>query len=166
MLLGAEDRTAAFESLMAAHERMVLRVAWRMLGSLEDARDAAQDVFLKLHRSFNSIDAARIESWLYRTTMNACYDVIRRRKTTYPLEVDVAAQERSYEAVELRQRREMVAEALKQLPERERAVIVLREIEGIETSEVARILGISDVTVRSQASMGKARLKKILEKMR
>lgn len=166
MLLGAEDRTTAFEALLSAHERMVLRVAWRMLGSLDDARDAAQDVFLKLHKHFDRVDPARIESWLYRTTMNACYDILRRRKPAVALDMDIAVPSEAVDGIELAQRREMVAEALKQLPERERAVIVLREIEGVETAEVARIMGITETTVRSQVSMGKARLKRILEKMR
>jgi len=161
----AEDRTEAFESLVRAHERRVLRVAWRMLGSLEDAQDAAQEVLMKLHRHFDRIEHASIESWLYRTTMNACYDALRRRKPCEPLDFEPAATHDAGEALHLDQRRELVARALKRLPEKERAAIVLREIEGLDTSEVARILGTAEVTVRSQISMGKARLKKILEAM-
>jgi len=64
------------------------------------------------------------------------------------------------------QRRQLVSEALKTLPEKERAAVILREIEGLETAEVAQILGSSEATVRSQVSMGKARLKRCLEGVR
>jgi len=150
---------ARFESLMRAHERRVLRIAWRMLGSLEDAQDTAQEVWLKLHRHHERLDPATVESWLYRTTVNACYDALRRRRPTGELLIEPAVEP----DVEREERRRLVTEGLKTLPERERAAVVLREIEGLSTAEVAAALGTSEVTVRSQVSMGKARLRKWLE---
>ena len=143
---------------------MVLRVAWRLLGSLEDAQDAAQEVFLKLHRHFGRVQMASIESWLYRTTVNTCYDALRKRRPSEPLDFDPPAPASAADTMDAANRRRLLAEGLKHLPERERTVIVLREMEGLETSEVARVLGIAEVTVRSQASMGRARLRKWLEK--
>lgn len=160
-LIMTGENAEAFESLMLAHERKVLRVAWRILGSLEDAQDAAQEVFLKLHRHHGRLEPAVVDAWLYRTTVNACYDALRKRRTVEPLAVEPAAAP----AVDLErdERRRLVAEGLKTLPPRERAALVLREIEGLSTVEVAAALGTSEVTVRSQVSMGKARLKKWLE---
>ena len=152
---------ALFEDLMRAHERRVLRIAWRMLGSLEDAQDTAQEVFLKLHRHFGRLDPAAVEGWLCRTTVNACYDALRRRRPSAELAAEPAAPPDVH--LERDERRRLVTEGLKTLPERERAAVVLREIEGLSTAEVAAALGTSEVTVRSQVSMGKARLKKWLE---
>ena len=152
---------------MLQHERLVLRIALRMLGRLEDAQDAAQEVFMKLYRHIGKIDSARgVQSWLYRTTMNACFDQLRRRRPTEEMdamewEPPVAAAQHS--DMERDQRRQLVGEALKKLPEKERAAVILREIEGLDTAEVAQILGSSEATVRSQVSMGKARLKRHLE---
>ena len=167
MRVAPDDSLAQFEVLMAQHERLVLRTALRMLGRLEDAQDAAQEVFMKLYRNLGKIDAERgVESWLYRTTMNACFDQLRRRRPTEAIEgkdwePPVAAVQHA--DMERDQRRQLVHEALKTLPEKERAAVILREIEGLDTAEVAEILGSSEATVRSQVSMGKARLKRRLE---
>lgn len=155
------ERTIEFDTLVQLHERRVLRIAWRMLGRLEDAQDAAQEVFLKLHRHHQRLDPALIEGWLYRTTVNACYDALRRRRPETELSLDPAAPPEV--DLERDERRRLVTEGLRHLPERERAAVVLREIEGLSTAEVAAALGTTEVTVRSQVSMGKARLKKWLE---
>lgn len=162
-----ENDLADFQRLMLEHERMVLRTALRMLGRLEDAQDVSQEVFLRLYRHLGRIDAALgVSSWLYRTTVNACFDLLRRRKPATELDLDweppVPASQHAEQ--EQAQRRRIVAEGLKRLPERERAAIVLREIEGLDTAEVAAILGVTEETVRSQVSTGKAKLKSFAER--
>jgi RNA polymerase sigma-70 factor (ECF subfamily) len=167
MRVAPDDSPAEFEALMARHERLVLRTALRMLGRLEDAQDAAQEVFMKLYRNMGRIDAGRgVESWLYRTTMNACFDQLRRRRPAEAIEWEPPVAAAQHAGLERDQRRQLVHEALKALPERERAAVILREIEGLDTAEVARMLGSSEATVRSQVSMGKARLKRCLEGVR
>ena len=164
MRVAHDDALAEFERLMVQHERLVLRTALRMLGRLEDAQDAAQEVFMKLYRNMGRIEAARgVESWLYRTTMNACFDQLRRRRPTESIEWEPPVAAVQHADMERDQRRQLVNEALKSLPEKERAAIILREIEGLDTAEVAQILGSSEATVRSQVSMGKTRLKRRLE---
>src|SRR6516162_7424428 len=75
----AGDR-AAFEQLMSQHERRVLATAYRLLGSLEDAQDAAQEVFLRLFKYLHRFDAKRdVLPWLYRMTVNVCHDFRRKR---------------------------------------------------------------------------------------
>ena len=164
MRVAPDDSLAAFEHLMLQHERLVLRTALRMLGRLEDAQDTAQEVFMKLYRNMGKIDAGRgVESWLYRTTMNACFDHLRRRRPAEAIEWEPPVAAVQHSDMERDQRRQLVSEALKTLPEKERAAVILREIEGLDTAEVAQILGSSEATVRSQVSMGKARLKRHLE---
>lgn len=154
---------AAFERLVILHERMVLRVAQRLLVNNEDAKDAAQEVFLRLHRTLRRFEEKRdLGAWLYRVTVNICRDVARRSKRNsiaYEAE-SVASQEQGPEAAAMAaQERRIVESALAMLTQREREVIVLRDLEGRETSEVAEILGSSEGTVRSQLSTGRVKLK-------
>lgn len=161
----AEERLDEFQQLMAAHERMVLRTALRMLGRLEDAQDISQEVFLRLYRHLGRIDAALgIPSWLYRTTVNACFDHLRRRKPAAELDWDPPVEPSQHQEQIEAQRRRIIAEGLKRLPERERAALVLREIEGLETAQVAAILGVAEETVRSQVSTAKSKLKAFAER--
>jgi RNA polymerase sigma-70 factor, ECF subfamily len=152
-----------FEGLVAAHERMVLRVAYRLLGRLEDAQDAAQEVFLRLFRNLDRIGADP-KSWLYRVTVNVCNDQHRRRK----LVIEMGSRPQSAadpgpdpeQALALDERKQLVMAGLEKLPERERVAVVLRDIEGLSTAEVAGILGVEEVTVRSQVSSARLKLAK------
>src|SRR5512135_2032324 len=84
----AGDRYA-FEALMVRHERLVFHTAWRLLGDREEARNAAQEVFLRLHRSLHRVDERRpLEPWLYRLTVNACRDLQRKRPRLPLLSLD------------------------------------------------------------------------------
>ena len=158
-----------FEGLVAAHERMVLRVAYRLLGRLEDAQDAAQEVFLRLFRNLDRIGADP-KSWLYRVTVNVCNDHHRRRKAVLELDsrphsaADPAPDPER--AMALEERKRLVTEALETLPERERASVVLRDIEGLSTAEVAGILGVEEVTVRSQVFSARLKLAKYVRSRR
>jgi len=157
---------AAFERIVTLNERTVLRVARRLLGGSEDARDAAQEVFIRLHRGLARFDDSRdLAPWLYRVTVNICRDFKRRTKMDLPLETaqHTAGHLRTPEqSILLAQQYEMVLTALATLSQREREAIVLRDLEGCPTSEVARILGSSEATVRSQLSTGRMKMKKLL----
>ena len=156
----AGDR-AAFERLIAGHERQVLRVALRLLGRLEDAQDAAQEVFLRLFRHLRRFDAARpIEPWLYRVTVNVCRDLQRKRPPE--AELDETAAQPEEDAAD--DRRRLLHESLRRLGAKERACLVLREIEGLETREVAAILGCSEATVRSQVSTARTKITAYIER--
>ena len=137
---------------------MVQRVAYRLLGRLEDAQDAAQEVFLRLYRNRSRVRPDP-KAWLYRVTVNVCRDQLRRRRT-------VALEDRSdaapdpERALAMEERKRLVIEGLATLPERERAAVVLRDIEGLSTADVAEILGVEQVTVRSHASSARLKLAK------
>jgi RNA polymerase sigma-70 factor (ECF subfamily) len=155
----------AFEQIMREHDRRVFRVALRILGSVEDAQDASQEVFLRLHRSLNRIDEERgIGAWLYRVTVNVCTDALRTRRQVVSIDdVEPASPQPGPQGQsEQRQTQQLVMNALALLPEKERAAVVLREIEGLSTSEVAAILGSSEGTVRAQISMARTKLRKWL----
>jgi len=153
-----------FEELMVRHQRKVLMTALHLLGNMEDAKDAAQEVFYRLHKYGGGRDASReLAPWLYRVTVNVCHD-LRRKRPELQLEESFdapAIDAHLDEGMDLALQREMMREALKRLPEKERTAIVLRDIEGLTTEEVAQTLGSTETTVRSQISTGRAKLRDI-----
>ncbi len=162
---------AAFERILAVHERMVLRTAQRLLMNAEDAKDAAQEVFLRLHRNLSRFrEDSEFVPWLYRITVNICLDSKRRAKRSFSIERTAAATGQALDpeqALRAAQERALVMDALRGLPERERLAIVLRDLEERPTAEVAAILGSSETTVRSQISTGRAKIRKyVLERIK
>lgn len=166
---------SAFEQILLLHQRQVLMTSLRLLGDLKDVQDAGQEVFLRLFKYLHRFDDTReFRPWLYRMTVNVCRDIQRKRQkgvVTLSLE-DIHQRGGLMEPVSssdpeadlsLSEKRKLVSEALKKLPEKERAAIVLRDIEGLSTREVARILGSSEVTVRSQVSSARVKIKKFIE---
>jgi RNA polymerase sigma-70 factor (ECF subfamily) len=156
---------AAFEEIVAAHQRMVYRVALRLLGRAEDVQDVAQEVLLKLYRNLRKLrDDQHVVAWLYRVTVNACQDALRKRPDWPELASDFPSTGADPESqTSFTQRKRILVAALRRLGVKERAAIVLREIEGLPTEEVARILGSTEVTVRSQISTARAKLRRIAE---
>jgi RNA polymerase sigma-70 factor (ECF subfamily) len=154
---------AAFERIMSQCERRVLRVALRLLNNPQDAQDAAQEVFLRLYKNFGDLDETRgYEPWLYRVTVNVCRDIARVRRRSIGLaEVPdpVSPQPDAYHDAARAQQREMIRRGLSCLGEKERAALVLRDVEGLSTREVAGILGSSENTVRSQICSARLKLR-------
>jgi RNA polymerase sigma-70 factor (ECF subfamily) len=154
---------ASFERIVILHERLVLRVAQRLLLNREDAKDAAQEVFVRLHRSLRRFDERKeLGPWLYRVTVNICRDIRRHSKRNVPLEPGHDSMDPSPDpetSASAAQQYRMVLSALGQLSAREREVIVLRDLEGRSTSEVAGILASSEATVRSQLSTGRVKIR-------
>jgi RNA polymerase sigma-70 factor, ECF subfamily len=168
--------TAAFEQIVIRYQRKVLTTAWRLLGNEDDARDAAQEVFLRAFKYLGSFRADQdFAGWLYRITVNVCRDAGRKRHraafTSFEDEeqagnLDGVASDENLEAALIRrEQRRLVADALDTLTKKERAALVLRDLEGLATDEVARILGTSEATVRSQVSAARAKIKQFHERL-
>jgi RNA polymerase sigma-70 factor (ECF subfamily) len=165
--VGKVDELAEFEGVMRQHERLVLVTALRLVGNLADAQDVSQEVFLRLYRNRGKVVAGREAPWLYRVTVNACHDLRRRRPVSVPVEdapepvsPESDPQRQSVEA----ERRRVLEMSLRMLSEKERAALVLRGLEGLSTDEVARVLGSSEATVRSQISKARIKVKDFVER--
>ena len=180
----AGDATA-FEQIMSETERKVVAVAWRMLGNREDARDAAQEVFLRVYKYLDRYRPEQdFNGWLYRITINVCRDAARKRGSGFAgaqftprpggggggdaaraepesASTDLNAEEQAIHA----QQRKLLLSALQTLPEKERAALILRDLEGLTTQEVARVLHSRPVTVRSQICSARAKLKLHCERL-
>jgi RNA polymerase sigma-70 factor (ECF subfamily) len=153
-------REDPFEAAMAAHERMVVGVAYRLLGRMEDARDAAQEVFLRLFQNLDRVNGDP-KAWLYRVTVNVCNDHFRKsRPVAQPDERRADPAPGPEQVLEIDERKRLLMEGLQTLGERERAAVVLRDVEGLSTREVAGILGVEEVTVRSHISVARVKLAK------
>jgi RNA polymerase sigma-70 factor (ECF subfamily) len=157
---------AAFETLLRMHEVLVARTALRLTGNRQDAQDAAQEVFLRLHRNISRIDDSRnLPGWLYRVTVNVCRDIVRKRRNTDSLgDIQVAVPSSTEADMGREQQLRLVEDALRTLPEKERAAVALRDIQGLSTREVAEILGSSEATVRSQISAARLKIRKMLRR--
>lgn len=156
----------AYEGLIRAHEKPVLRLAWRLMGNVEDAQDVAQEVFLKMYRSLGTFDDLRdFRPWLNRVTANACMDALRRRKAAMPVSslAEMASVGNPESDVGGEERRRILHAALQQLPDKQREALVLRDLEGLSTAEVADSLGATPATIRSHIAQARVRLRKILQ---
>jgi RNA polymerase sigma-70 factor (ECF subfamily) len=160
---------AAFEQILRLHERRVYLTALRLLGRPEDAQDAAQEVFLRLHRNLARLERVEdLSPWLYRVTVNVCRDLARERSrhSGSPPDENLLSSAAPDPAAQLSlaERRRLAAAALARLSEKERAAVVLRDIEGLSTREVARILGSAEVTVRTHISRARRKMKTAIER--
>ena len=163
---------AAFEQIMIHSQQRVMAMSWRMLGNDADARDASQEVFLRVYKYLKRYDQNQdFFAWLYRITVNVCRDVLKKRMQQadriVPIEsdgdgatLDVACSQDNAEQILLsRQRHELIAQAIATLPHKERASILLRDVEGFSTEAVAEILRSSATTVRSQISSARKKIR-------
>ncbi len=167
-----QGRVRALERLLDRHEQKVLRLL-RFLGIPgQDREDVAQEVFIRVFRHLKGFRPGQeFGAWLYRVTVNAAHDYRSRRgrlarreapwdeateqaEAAAPVGVDEARRGELRQALE---------QALSALSERERTIFVLREIEGLESREVARALGITAITVRRHLSRARSRLRELLD---
>ena len=158
----------AWEALVRRWQGRVYGLAWHYLGNAEDARDAAQEAFVRVYRQLGSFDGDRFQAWLLRITRNLCLDQLRRRKTRPPLEELRAADEDDAAPTDVAPspeqawlsgaRRRVVHEALRRLDGPNREVILLKDIQGLKLGEIAGMLGLPIGTVKSRAHRARLEL--------
>lgn len=160
--VGAGDRRAAAE-LVGRHLPRMVGLARRMLGDHAEAEDVAQEVFLRVwkHAAAWRPGQAKFETWMHRVAMNLCLDRLRRAGRNggevNPDTPDMRAS--ATRAVDDRQRRERVRDALMTLPERQRAAVVLCYYQDRSNIEAADILGLSVDALESLLSRARRSLK-------
>ncbi len=146
--------SAAFDELMGAHQDRVFSVCLRMLRDRDAALDATQDVFLTVFRKADRYKAqAAFSTWLYRVTVNTCYDHLRRasRKRTEPIPEGIEPEDRSASAeltaAELRPDIEL---ALMVLSPEFRSAVVLVDVGGMSLEQAADTLEVPVGTIKSR----------------
>lgn len=160
----------AFNELMSAHEDRVFGICLRMLRNRESALDATQDTFLTVFRKADRYEAkAAFSTWLYRVTVNTCYDHLRRQKRkqadALPENHDIAdvASRDAFDAVEIRPD---IDEALASLSPEFRAAIILVDLEGMSLDQTSDTLEVPTGTVKSRLFRGRKQLSQILGNLR
>jgi RNA polymerase sigma-70 factor (ECF subfamily) len=156
----------AFEELVRRHEERAMRVALALIASREDARDLAQEAFLRVFRNLERFDFEHeFTTWLYRIVTNLAIDLLRKRRPTLSTtaeeeeeaDLDLADPDgqppsRSMEQMETAER---VRACIDRLAPHFRSVMILRELEGLPCTEIARIVGATHVTVRWRVHRGR-----------
>ena len=168
---------AAFAGFMQAHEARVFRIAMRWLGSVEEARDLTQDVFLTLSRKLAQFEGnARLSTWVYRVAVNHAKNRVRylsrRRARAHdsldasPLEISSgglsAALPGPHEVLAGRRLAEVFDGALQTLSPSHRQIVLWRDVEGLAYEEMSARLGLPVGTVKSRLHRGRAQLKQAL----
>lgn len=172
----------AFKLLVERYQRKVYAVALGMLKDKEEARDVAQEAFVKVYRYLDHFKGdASFYTWLYRITVNICIDVMRKKGSgrgdehvefDEQVKMDVSEAnigalgsrlgtnpQKSALRAELAQR---ITEAIQQIPEAHRQILLLREIEGMSYEDLARTLKIPKGTVMSRLFHARLKMQKIL----
>ncbi len=158
----------AWEWLVRRCQGRVYGLAYHYLGSVEDARDVAQEAFVRAYRQLGSFDGDRFMAWLLRITRNLCIDQLRRRRTRPPAEDvradgdgDTAPRDAApspEQAWLADARRKLVHQALQRLDDANREVILLKDIQGFKLGEIAGMLGLPIGTVKSRAHRARLEL--------
>lgn len=156
-----EGRVAA---LFEAHHLRLYRLARRMSGSGDEAKDLVQETFLRAARSIASVpaDEPGEEAWLVRVLVNLCRDEWRRRARRGRASAFVALGATTCDPEAALVARTTIWRALQSLPPRRRVAIVMYELEGAAIPDIAGLLGVSAVTVRWHLSRGRRELAKLI----
>ena len=167
----------AFEALVLKYEKIVFNISVRMLSDQDDALDASQDVFLKVYKSIKGFKSeAKFSTWIYRVTSNVCLDIIRRRKDRASVSLDAKIEFDDGEAsidpisdtpcvekeIERSELKRLVSEAVNELPENHRTMIILRDFQDMSYQDIAYVLDCPEGTIKSRISRARKVLKDLL----
>jgi len=171
--------SSAYNGLVQRYQRQVYNLAYRMLGNAEDAGDLVQDTFLRAYGALASFrQDASFLTWLYKIASNLCIDQLRSRKAKSTLSLEVELEEGREPAADLRSSgpeeaavrgsvAEVVQRAILNLPEKYRAVVVMRHLHDMSVDEIARVLELPTGTVKTHLfrarEMLRGRLRPVLE---
>ena len=162
--------SAAFETLVRNHQRMIHSLTFRMTGSLADAEDLAQETFLRAYAQLGGFHrSAKFSTWLYRIAINTCLNWRQSEARRSRLHADCAeemfAQHLNGEhSLAENDSGQLVQSALLKLPVKQRAAIVLTVYDGLNHAEAAQILGCSETTVSWRVFAAKQKLKRWLSR--
>ncbi len=171
-IFSRKEKAELFEQAVSAHERGIYLLCLRMMGSREDAQDCAQEALLNAYRAFDRFRGeSGMKTWLYRIAYNTCIDALRRRRGVVSLDsmrengFDIAEQHmpQPEAAAEQGEMRARLTQAIKRLPEDQRAVLILRDFQDTAYEEISAILGLPEGTVKSRLSRAREKVKNYMK---
>ena len=163
----------AFNALVSCHYRGIYNMLYRMIGNAEDASDLTQETFLRVYTRLQTFDPTQsFLAWIRRIATNLCIDRLRQRRgpalsldqqmesgSEYP---DSRPGSSPADAVEMAEDSRRVLAAVQQLPAKQRAVLVLRHVEGLKLEEIARTLRLPLGTVKVLLFRGRQTVRRIV----
>ncbi len=166
-----------FEEIIARYETKVFGVIYYMMRNKNEVEDIAQEVFIKVFKNLRKFKGdSSLYTWIYKITVNLCLDELKKRKKVVyldekvevndsELEIQLSSNEKDqaklYEEKELK---ECMQKCIRELPEKQRIMLILRDIQGLPYEEISRITGIKLGTVKSQINRARLKLKDLIEK--
>lgn len=165
LLSVSEGDPQAYRELVNRHLRSVHAFTYRLLGNRAEAEEVTQETFLRVWQRANSYSPhAKVKSWLFRIAHNLAVDVLRRRRDHRGGEATESqpASGQPSQRLEQKRRAEAVRTALLELPERQRAAVILAHYEGLSNREVAHILKVRVRAAESLLARGRRQLKSLL----
>jgi RNA polymerase sigma-70 factor (ECF subfamily) len=179
---GAES-FQTFDALVAAYEKKIFNVIYRILGDYEEAADLTQETFISAFRAFDRFRGdSKVYTWLYQIAINHCRNRLRQRGRARALHIESLDQPREWEedseggsrdiadlthaphtVLEEKELRERILRAVESLPPDYREVVVLREIQGLSYNEIADATSLSLDNVKTRLSRARAMLRRKLE---
>lgn len=167
VLAAQRGEEAAFSELVRRHQRRAYAVARAIVINHEDAEDAVQEAFLHAYRAIaRFLPDQAFGAWLHRIVANAALDVTRRRKVRDADELPETVSSPFKDPAEKGELRQRLTMALDTLPARQRAVIVLHDVEGYKHAEIGKMLDIPEGTARSDLHYARSQLRQLLGAMR
>jgi RNA polymerase sigma-70 factor, ECF subfamily len=164
---------AAFNQVVLAYRKRILGTISRLIGRPEDVEDVAQEVFVRLYYSLDQLRTAEVfEPWLYRLTVNACYDYLRRAKRRNESRMaDLSEQQvmmadsaaGGKQQIEERQKtevREFVDALFQHVSEEDRLLLTLKEVEGLSLKELEQIYGVNENVLKVRLFRARQRVLK------
>ena len=151
--------TDAFEALYDRHVRELLGFCVYMLSSRQDAEDAVQATFASAYRALRADSRpVALRPWLFTIARNDCLSILRRRRPTVELNGEIAPGADPVDQIETREEVRKVFEGLRELPESQRAALVLAEVHGLSHNEVGRVLGVRSEQVKAFVYQARSKL--------
>jgi len=168
-----EGDSAAFNQVVLAYRKRILGTISRLIGRPEDVEDVAQEVFVRLYYSLDQLRTAEVfEPWLYRLTVNASYDYLRRaRRRSESRMADLSEQQvmmadslaGGKQEVEERQKsqvREFIDALFRHVSEEDRLLLTLKEVEGLSLKELEQIYGVNENALKVRLFRARQRVLK------
>ena len=180
---GDAENFRSFDGLVAAYEKRIFNVIYRILGDYEEAADVTQETFISAYKGFERFRGdSKIYTWLYQIAINHCRNRLRQRGRQRVIQVESIDQPRTWEdsdsgttreiadltnaphiVLEEKELKEKILEAVQSLPQDYREVVVLREIQGLSYNEIEDVTNISLDNVKTRLSRARAMLRRKLE---
>lgn len=167
----------AFEDIVKKYENKVYGIVFHMMKNQNEVEDLAQEVFLKVYKNLDKFKGdSSLYTWIYKITVNLCLDELKKRKNIIYLDEKISvedgeidkelpsnerSQEELYEDKELK---ENLHRCINKLPDKQKMMIVLRDIKGFSYDEIAKITNNKIGTVKSQINRARLKLKELLDK--